>query len=234
MLALKKSPRKSPRKASPRKKSQAKLKERYPPRQCVICDKKVRRLDVHAVKVHESKRGSDIYSQIMRDSPVVENAQGRTLKIQAGHVTVTATDKIKDFLEEYKKYLLNRTALGDEIVKQSVRVVGEVLRAENGEEPCTILTGPLVCRTFDKLSQVTPPGFLESRKGMYSANYKRRIVLSCRRAVDFMAKSNSQFSIENTLQMETLARLEQISSKQGFSRLSVLSLGYICFHYAWL
>lgn len=225
-MAVKKgySPQKSPRKAS--KKGLKKSKVRYPIRQCIVCDKKVRRLDVHAVKVHQSKRGSDIYHQILQDSPLVqgmEAGQGQTVNIQAGHVIVTANDKIKEFLDEYKKYLRNRTALGDQVVTQAVRCVGEVLRAENGEDPCTTLTGVLVCRTFDKMAQVTPPGFLESRKEMYSANYKRRIVLSCKRAVDFMFQSTSQFSIDRTLKMDISARLEEISGEKGFSMLWAIS-----------
>lgn len=105
---------------------------------------------MHAVKVHSCKRGSEGYTQIMRESLSLEeeSEEVRQVRVGAGSVSISSRDGVKDFLDDFKSYLERCTACGPATVEGMVRHVGDVVRYAVGDAIPMTLQGPAVLNFF--------------------------------------------------------------------------------------
>lgn len=190
-------------------------RKRYPERKCSECRKVVRRLDVHAVRVHHAKRQSALFRKILRQSLTLEASQvEEEVEVAAGTVSISATDELKNLLRDFALYLVNSTSLGPATIKAQTRMVGDIIKHELGEGSGQTLTGSVVCRLFEDIDNVEPPGFIRSKINKLSYNYIRKLVFACRRCMTFLAQSdNEHYKLDEAEQRRTMNRLVQISSK---------------------
>lgn len=174
-------------KTSPRKQNK---KSRYRAKRCSICDKTVKRLDVHLLSVHLIKRRSEAYEKGMSLARWLQGHKEAVVTISSGDVKVTVCDGIKDFLDRLQTHITSYTSLAHASQLAEIRMVKDVLNHAVGDEVCSAIGGGTVCQYFAALDK--PGGYLQLKLVSCSANYARKIIFACMRAVDFMANSTEK------------------------------------------
>ena len=194
-----------------------KEKKRYPDRRCSVCDKIVKRLDIHAVKVHLARRKTTTFKKIMSESLVLAGEERSTkdqVKVTSGNLTITVSDGLKDFLRYFDEYLHNCTTLGPPTCKSTVRMVQDVLRYMCRVEVVDSLTGSNICHLVASMDEVEPLGFLQAKENIFSANCARKIVQACMKAVQCLQSvEEGVYCIDDAVAKATIKQLTTISGK---------------------
>ena len=177
----------------PKEKSNLKKGNTYH-RQCSICDKEVKRLDVHLVNTHLLKRRSKKYRDILNTShrfcPEKEDEEV-SIEGAAGPITVTVDDRKKNFLIDFELYLDKYTVLKNVTALKNVHIVSNfITECQEDEGP---LTGQKMCDWVDK--SVSPEGYFTRKGNVYSASYMRKIVIALKNVLEFMHKYTDQYHI---------------------------------------
>ncbi len=142
--------------------NQKKSKERYPHRICIMCQKKIRHIDVHAQKVHLAKRGTSYYDKIMKGSTLMltDNADANTEKL-------SVTDELKLFLSEFDKYLRNCSSIAETTIKAQTRIVGEIFCCRLPSEINFDLNDYKIAQILTEVHSEDPPGLFSIKKQMF-------------------------------------------------------------------
>lgn len=209
-----KMPKKPPVKDSS---SKQKSSKKYPSRQCSVCDKRVKRLDIHVEKKHSVKRRTNTFRDIMRQSLVLYQGTDEieTVEVASGKSTISLTDGIKSFLNHFEKYLRLCTTHTDSTTRAQRRMVNNVLTHMVQNEVLTTLSGSAICKLLVKIDDTEPLGFLPSKREMFSVGYKRKIVDACRRAVACLEWSDDE-----------LYHVEKDEARAADKRLLIITMKY--------
>lgn len=192
-------------KTSPRK---VKTKARYPTHRCSVCDKVVKRLDVHIVKTHLAKRRSEEYVKILRSSQIVsdEDEENKvTVPVTSGEVKVTVCDGIKDFLEHFQEHMRLYTPLVQGPMSAEIRMMRNLLHHAVGDEYVSTLSGATVCHHMANMDDPRG-GFLQRKMISCTSNYARKHVAACMRAVEFMGNTKMKLYRITTEEKQDIER----------------------------
>ena len=110
-----------------------------------------------------------------------------TVNTASGKIIVSKNDSWKTLYVNFEKYLSDTSHAKPETIRQTVRIVSQVLDDSIPSQQKVILQPNLVSWAFMKMGD-REDGFLARKANIYTPNYVLKICESCKKAVDFLVE----------------------------------------------
>ncbi|XP_045122689.1 kinesin-like protein KIF21A [Portunus trituberculatus] len=188
-------------------------KKRYPLRRCNICDKEIKRIDIHLQKVHKVQRGPQFFEHMNESLPIEDIVGLEPLDIDAGQVNISSDDGIKSFLNDFKEYLQTCKILKLSSCKSYARNVGQMLIHKIGERPIPHLTPRAICKTLQSVGE--EGGYIMVNSNRLAASTRARYVKAALLAIEYLKKTNKiNEHLERDASLQLQAAIEERSCQE--------------------
>lgn len=183
---------------------------------CALCDKAVKRIDTHLIRVHKFRRTSlEFRLAFQLCAPqFLPKEVGTSVKVQSGKIDISITDPLKHFLDCFLKYLDTHTPMCHASAVANCRMVKSLLTFEDADVPLNNLNGTEVVRRFKQAASVEPQSFFAFKSAVYSKGYLVKIAKACSFAVEYMSKTElPEHNISETEKNSSMNVLEVVSAR---------------------
>ncbi|KAK8373584.1 hypothetical protein O3P69_014979 [Scylla paramamosain] len=148
---------------------------------CSVCDKVLSRIDSHLVSKHGLKRGTARFKELLSASILTKGDQEEEpLDAQDPDL---GKKVFKVFLERYKRYLQNTSALSHNSFELSVRIISDVIKYSFKVQKDSFQEKALI-NVFLNLGN--DESFLKRRAGTLSGSYCCKIIFTCIRVLEYL------------------------------------------------